>query len=446
MVALAVGGLTTALVAPVPGVAGAATDPAPRPPSVDQRAAHRYVVIMAGDPLVARFGQDGLGTRRARTAAATLDRQQAEALAAVGKSAGARTNSYTVALNGFSTRLTDAQAARMATLKSVVRVLPDVFRHKTTDASPAYLGLTGPGGVWAQGYTGEGVVVGVIDSGIWPEHPSFADDGSYPPPDGPLDPTVGPTCDFGNQAANPQDAPFTCQNKLLGARQMLATYRAAVGQDPDEYDSARDDDGHGTHTASTSAGNADVPADIFGIDRGVVSGIAPRAQVIAYKGLGNLGGFSSDLAAAIDQAVADGVDVINYSVGGGPSLTGADDLAFLFAADAGVFVATSAGNSGPDPATIGGPASVPWLTTVGASTQPRFFRASVRLGNGLRLSGASVTAGTSTAAPCRRGRRRRRPVRPRHAGPERRRRGDRPLPARPGRPGREEPRGGPGRR
>jgi hypothetical protein len=78
-----------------------------------------------------------------------------------------------------------------------------------------------------------------------------------------------------------------------------------------------------------------------------VSGIAPRARVIAYKALGNLGGFTSDLAAAIDQAVADGVDVINYSIGGGPALPGADDIAFLFAADAGVFVATSAGNSGP---------------------------------------------------------------------------------------------------
>ena len=94
---------------------------------------------------------------------------------------------------------------------------------------------------------------------------------------------------------------------------MLDTYRVLIGADPDEYDSARDDDGHGTHTASTAAGNANVAASIYGIPRGTVSGIAPRARVIAYKGLGNLGGFTSDLAAAIDQAVADGVDVINYS-------------------------------------------------------------------------------------------------------------------------------------
>jgi subtilisin family serine protease len=176
---------------------------------------------------------------------------------------------------------------------------------------------------------------------------------------------------------------------------MLGTYRDVVALEPDEYDSARDDDGHGTHTASTAAGNAGVRARIFGIDRGRISGIAPRAQVIAYKALGNLGGFDSDLAAAIDQAVADGVDVINYSVGGGAALASPDSIAFLFAADAGVFVAASAGNSGPGEGTVGGPASSPWLTAVGASTQPRFFQGTVMLGNGRRYRGASITPGTT---------------------------------------------------
>ena len=109
-------------------------------------------------------------------------------------------------------------------------------------------------------------------------------------------------------------------------------------------------------------------------------GSRPRARIIAYKGLGNLGGFTSDLAAAIDQAVADGVDVINYSIGGGANLASGDAIAFLFAADAGVWVATSAGNSGPGAGTIGGPADVPWITAVGASTQERFFEGTVELG------------------------------------------------------------------
>jgi subtilisin family serine protease len=119
--------------------------------------------------------------------------------------------------------------------------------------------------------------------------------------------------------------------------------------------------------------------------------------VIAYKALGNQGGFTSDLVDAIDQAVIDGVDVINYSIGGGASVTGGDDIAFLFAADAGVFAATSAGNSGPGPGTIGGPASVPWITSVGASTQSRFFQGTVVLGNGAEYTGASITAGVGPA-------------------------------------------------
>lgn len=301
---------------------------------------------------------------------------------------------YTFALNGFAAQLTEAQAISLAKQPGVVAVRPDEMRFKTTDNSPDFLGLTDPAGPWAKGITGEDVIVGVIDTGIWPEHPSFADDGSYsnlPVPGDPL------PCEFGNTAHNPDDAHFTCNNKLIGARQMLETYRYYIGANPDEFDSARDDDGHGTHTASTAGGNADVEADIFGIPRGLVSGIAPRARIIAYKALGELGGFSSDLAAAIDQAVADGVDVINYSVGGGASLTGADDLAFLFAADAGVFVATSAGNSGPNDGTIGGPASVPWLTSVGANTQDRAFISEITLsGPGTPptgLWGGSVTQG-----------------------------------------------------
>ncbi len=120
--------------------------------------------------------------------------------------------------------------------------------------------------------------------------------------------------------------------------------------------------------------------------RGVISGVAPRFRAIAYKGLGVLGGFF-DPAAAIDQAVADGVDVINYSVGGGASLTGADDIAFLFAVDAGIFVATSAGNSGPGPATMGGPASVPWITAVAANNQKRSHEGAASSATGAYTAG-----------------------------------------------------------
>jgi len=312
-------------------------------------------------------------------------------LLSAGASPSAKVNEYTFALNGFSALLTPAEAGQLKLQKGVLRVLPDEMRYPQTDSSPAFLGLTAPAGVWQTGYKGDNVVVGIIDSGIWPEHPSFADDGSYSH----LPAYAGLDCEFGNTAHNPDDAPFTCNNKLLGARQMLATYRALIGADPDEFDSARDDDGHGTHTASTAAGNSGVEASISGVPHGAISGVAPRARVIAYKGLGNLGGFTSDLAAAIDQAVEDGVDVINYSIGGGRSAAvGADEVAFLFASNAGVFVATSNGNSGPGAATNGNPSHVPWLTSVGASTQNRFFEGSASSSDDWEFFGASITGGT----------------------------------------------------
>ena len=388
-----VGAVVAGLVLPVaaPGAANAqeATDPpkpdAPEVPVVESTTGS-YVVVMAGDPLAASIPQDDLDTPAADAAAAALVDSHDAVLEEAGISSAERIQSFTAAANGFAATLSFEQAQRLAANPKVAMVLPDELQQPTTDASGEYLGLAVRGGAWDTGLTGEGVIVGVIDSGIWPEHPSFADDGTFPPAP-PLaqqleDGTPSSSCDFGNTAHNPNDAPFTCNNKLIGARQMLLTYRAVIGADPDEFDSARDDDGHGTHTASTAAGNAEVEAELFGEEYGEISGIAPRAQVIAYKGLGNLGGFSSDLAAAIDQAVVDGVDVINYSVGGGPGLLGLDTLAFLFAEAAGVFIATSAGNSGDQPFTIGGPADLPWVTTVAASTQERFFRGTITLSDG----------------------------------------------------------------
>lgn len=353
-----------------------------------------YLVVMSGQPLLRTVGRKNLQGATARAKRARLVAEQNAAVASIGKRAADKTYSYTNAANGFAIDLTATQAKALERRKDVALVVKDEKRTTLTDASPTFLGLAGRDGVWAKGWTGEGTVVGVIDSGIWPEHPSFADDGSYKPPATPLENTpTNRSCNFGNTAHNPLDVPFTCNNKLIGAREFLNTYKRLVGIAPNEYDSARDDDGHGTHTASTAAGNAGVRAQIFGVPRGRVSGIAPRAQVIAYKALGTGGGFNSDLAAAIDQAAADGVDVINYSVGGGARLFSLDTLSFLVAQDAGVAVAASAGNDGPDPATIGGPANVPWLTTVGASTQPRFFQGTLVLGDGRKITGASVTRG-----------------------------------------------------
>ena len=366
-----------------------------------------YIVRMAGAPVVAYEGEtEGLpatkpgkggkinpNSAHVKQYTKFLEKNHKKTLESAGVDPNNMVNSYVYALNGFSAFLTKAEAAEVARQPGVVAVMPDEMKYPTTDSAPTFLGLTVDGGPWVKGYDGEGVVVGIIDSGIWPEHPSFADDGTFPPPPVVLDDSR-PNCEFGNTAHNPDDAPFTCNNKLIGARQMLDTYRLYIGAEDFEYDSARDDNGHGTHTGSTAAGNAGVEASIYGIPRGTISGIAPRAHVIAYKGLGTLGGFTSDLAAAIDQAVEDGVDVINYSIGGGAAGPGADEIAFLFAEVAGVFIATSAGNSGPGAATLGNPGTMPWMTTVGANTQQRFWQGTVELGDGAQYSGASITAGT----------------------------------------------------
>jgi subtilisin family serine protease len=362
-----------------------------------------YVVVMAADP-AATYDGDVAGL--AATAPADgeqlddddpaveqyvdhLAAEQTEALDTAGVAPEDRGRSYAYALNGMEAELTADEVVALERQPSVAKVVPNSLRQLTTDNSGEFLGLDDrSGGAYASGYTGEDVVVGVIDSGIWPEHASFADDGSYAPLAGYED----LACDFGDTAHNPDDAPFDCNNKLLGAYDMRIAYKAGIG--PEVYNSARDYDGHGTHTASTAAGNAEVASSIYGIRRGTLSGVAPRARVIAYSACGELGCVTSDLVAAIDQAVADGVDVINYSIGGGASLTDPADLAFLFAADANVWVATSAGNSGPGPETMGGPATTPWITSVGASTQDRTFTSLIWFGAFGFASGSSITPGT----------------------------------------------------
>ncbi len=371
-----------------------------------------YVVVMAQDPAISyQGGINSLSATKPKSgqrfnARSTqvvnyrnfLKNKHDTVIQAVGAKVSQKIYDYSAALNGFAAVMTADEAAALAKLPDVAFVQKDQMLFKHTDTSPTFLGLDSrKGGAWTENINGEGVIVGVIDTGIWPEHPSFADDGSYEPLGITLDSSVGDPCDFGNTSHHPEDKPFKCNNKLLGARQFQAAYDLNVGISEKEFDSARDDEGHGTHTAATAAGNSNIDAEIFGIPRGTVSGLAPRARIIAYKGLGENGGLSSDLVAAIDQAVADGCDVINYSVGSNANVLTADAMAYLFAADAGVFVATSAGNSGPEAATIGSPASAPWVTAVGANTHNRTFISDITLkGPGKapkKIWGGSVTKG-----------------------------------------------------
>ena len=368
--------------------------------------AKSYIVVMEGLPAVAYEGgvsgipatKPGKGRKinpsneNVKKYQAHLESQHDASLDGVG-AGDKKVNDYSIALNGYSAILTEAQATAVEQQKGVVMVLEDELRQPTTDSSPAYLGLTVAGGAYATGYDGRGVVVGVIDTGIWPEHPSFSGAGFPAPPAGPPLP-----CQFGNTAHNANDVPFTCNNKLIGARQMLATYRSLIGAAPDEFNSARDDNGHGTHTASTAAGNANVRGHRARCASG--SDLGHRAARARHRVQGSREPWRLHVGPRRrhQPAVADGVDVINYSVGGGAGAVTADEIAFLLAADAGVFVATSAGNSGPGASTVGDPGTKPWLTTVGASTQKRFFQGTVELGNGASYAGASITRGVGVAA------------------------------------------------
>lgn len=318
------------------------------------------------------------------------------------------TQSYELVLGGVAAMVPRDELDAVAALDGVTGVYLDELQQLDTEVSPDFIGATQ---LWEDlgGSTeaGEGVIVANVDSGIWPEHPSVADPdpsgADFPAPPEHWNGTgEGAGCDFGNTAANPDDAAFTCNNKLLGAYDFTTTYKAVVGLLPTEFDSARDSNGHGTHTLTTAAGNAGVDASIYGIPRGSVSGIAPRAHVVAYKGCGATGCYGSDTAAAIQQAVADGVDVVNYSISGGNDpYADATSLAMLDAWDAGTLVVPSAGNSGPGPETVSH--REPWALTVGASTTDRHFISTVDLvaadGATLQLQGASVTDGITTATP-----------------------------------------------
>ena len=308
--------------------------------------------------------------------------------------------SYRYSLNAFAAQMTAGQAHRLEQQPEVAKVWEDEIRPLATGYSAAYLGLfeqtVGLRG--APGLDGEDIVIGVIDSGIAPEHPALSDKRqadrpklcrsswaersllgmwlcrrykklpdvlNYEPPE-----DWDGICETGDRFSE-----ANCNNKLIGARFFVDGAMATGPIDDGEIFSPRDADGHGTHTATTAAGNK-VKASIFGTLLGNVEGMAPRARVAVYKacwvrpGETKASCNTSDLAFAIDAAVADGVDIINYSVGSSMnSLTAPDDVALMAATKAGVLTIVAAGNEGPNYSTIGSPAGGPWIMTAGASSR-----------------------------------------------------------------------------
>ncbi|MFL6694957.1 MAG: S8 family peptidase [Ramlibacter sp.] len=317
--------------------------------------------------------------------------------------------SYGYVFNGFAAEMSDAQAQQLALSKGVLTVSKDEVRSLDTASTPTFLGLAGDGGFWTKtGAKGENVVIGMVDSGIWPESESFSDRtgvNGNATQDGKLGYQQIPGW-HGKCVPGDQFSGTDCNQKLIGARYYNQGWGGNEGISANwpgaEFNSPRDWGGHGTHTASTAGGNADVtvtgPAAAFG----KVSGMAPRARIAAYKVCWSTeafegGCFNSDSVAAIEQAVADGVDVINFSISGATtSFHDPVEIAFMNAADAGVFVAASAGNSGPTVGTVAHPS--PWLTTVAAGTHNRTAVGSALVG-GVTYNGASLAATAAGPAP-----------------------------------------------
>lgn len=309
---------------------------------------------------------------------------------------------YRLATNGMAVDLSKTEAAELERSPLLKSIKPDTRHRLDTDAGPEWIGAAG---IWEglAGFPparGENVIVGVIDSGINWEHPSFSNtSGDGYVYSNPLGQQLG-LCD---------DPEVACNDKLIGVYDFVED-DPATEDVVEENTKGRDNDGHGSHVASIAVGNR---ANVLlnSTANATLSGVAPRANLVTYRvcyvgepvGADTAGCAGSAILSAIDQAVDDGVDVINYSIGSGPSdpwANGSIARAFLAARGAGVFVATSAGNEGPNPGTVGSPANAPWIIAVGNATHNRVFGTRVEnlVGGATTppgdLAGASLTGGS----------------------------------------------------
>ena len=289
---------------------------------------------------------------------------------------------YTNALNGLALHLTAEQARQISELPNVAMVLQDASSRLQQNTAL----LTGASGVWdgsalnpgTVGTRGEGVLIGIIDSGIDFDNASFAEVG---PNDGYVH--INPFGDgvfrgVGDPNSPNFDPSLPLNNKVVGAWDYTS-----------DAINASDDADHGTSVAGIAVGNyVTVPVPNSGVTT-EISGVAPHANIIAYDVCTTIDDCSnSAIMAAVDQAIADGVDAINLSIGGGTEdpWDGVMASALLNAHAAGIFVAVSAGNEGPDQGTLTAPADAPWVTavaSVGISDEPT---------NTIRVTGENVPA------------------------------------------------------
>ncbi|CAI5990515.1 unnamed protein product [Closterium sp. NIES-65] len=321
-----------------------------------------------------------------------LQTQQAQIASEVGVASDKMAYSYKYSSNGFSAELTAEQLRRLKRHPAVASVRPSARKRLFTTESPTFLGMNSAGSLWpangGQAKAGDGTVIAIVDTGIWPEHPSFSDtEFSSSRPAG-----------WSGKCDTTKD--FKCNNKLIGARAFYKAYKSANGLDlSGDWLSPRDANGHGTWCAGAAAGNKGVP-----MAGGKASGMAPAARLVAYKvfwsSSDGMWAEEADIIAAVNQGVADGVDVISLSLGAvNPEDTYFDDIAFLNANLAGVVVTFAAGNDGPPQGYRSLDNYAPFYLTVGASTIARGGLTLASSAGASRSAAASTNLTSSSATP-----------------------------------------------
>ncbi|XP_022864958.1 subtilisin-like protease SBT1.8 [Olea europaea var. sylvestris] len=295
---------------------------------------------------------------------------------------------YDTAYHGFAVALDADEADSLRKSDAVNAIYEDMVYTLHTTRTPEFLGLDDERGTWA-GHTlqelnqvAQDVIIGVLDTGVWPESKSF-DDANMP--------SVPSRWKGKCVAADDFDSKIHCNKKLIGARFFSRGHNMA--SEGAEAQTPRDEVGHGTHTASTAAGSLVANASLLGYASGTARGMAPHARVAIYKVCWKTGCFGSDILAGMEQAILDGVDVLSLSLGGISLPYYLDTIAIgaFTAMEKGIFVSCSAGNDGPDKATVANVA--PWIMTVGAGTLDRNFPAYATLGNGQKFTGVSLYTG-----------------------------------------------------
>ncbi|KAL0438758.1 UNVERIFIED_CONTAM: Subtilisin-like protease SBT3 [Sesamum latifolium] len=295
-------------------------------------------------------------------------------------------HSYDNAFHGFSAVMSKDELESLRRSPGFLSAHVDSPVTPDTTHTYKFLGLNTASGIWPASQYGKNVIIGVVDSGIWPESASFRDEGMTEVPAG-----WRGACVVGQDFNS-----SLCNKKIIGARWFNQGVLAANPDVTISMNSTRDTFGHGTHVASIAAGNYVKDVSFFGYAPGTARGVAPHARLAIYKVLWDEGSYESDALAGIDQAVADGVDVLSISL----SYQTIDlyenpiAIAAFGAMEKGILVSVSAGNRGPDFGTL--LEGIPWAVIAASGTVDRWFAGILTLGNGLTITGWTMFPARAT--------------------------------------------------